>query len=483
MLSGSCSSTSSAGHCQQNAIIFIVSNGPLYLAEYGHDTVYTPAALTLGRIHWTLLRSATLLQKTGYTFVETHPPFGTYEPTDLGKEVGRDEINWWLTRRETNIELLRTKTEVALGAAQKLKHAAGDLIKVQLPSSYDTLLGALRDFADSNQTEIETLHEYVTWLYNRHQLAPTILFTYRVWGSTKRSDRWPEIELDKPETIESIKMFSEIALGLRDRQSYTYDRVYYDIGAHIYESLSVEEQAMGSAVIDVPHDLAVQRTAWETLKECGTYFTELRDSLGNILLDIDSLAEQWSIIKSASFWREFIAASIKARGAEPQLWDFKETLTLWHTKGDAKAKAKVEFAEDVAAFANARGGVILVGIADQSRTVVGLGLGKDLENRLQTTAEVLKTYIEYDKDLASFEQIEVLDEDTQKLCLVIIVAQACELVGVTDNEGHFTYPVRLQTGKRRGSPSEIASTKMHIKSYNFDFIEDLVQFVRHSTLA
>jgi hypothetical protein len=243
------------------------------------------------------------------------------------------------------------------------------------------------------------------------------------------------------------------------------------VGADIYEGDPTEP-------VVVPHDDAIRRTAWETFAECATYFTELRDSLGNILLDIDKLSEQRSLMHSASFWRSFIAASMDVKGAETQLWDFKKTLTMWHAKGEAKAKAKIEFAQDVAAFANARGGVILVGIADEPRAVVGLERGKELENRLQFAGIALKAHLEYDKDLVEFEQVEVQDNGVAKLCLITVVAQACQVVGVTDGAGHFTYPVRLQTGRSLGTLSEIGSRKTYLKSDNFDFVNELLQFVR-----
>jgi hypothetical protein len=425
-----------------------------------------------------LLRAATLLEKTGYTFTETHPPFGSYEPTALRKEIGKDEIHWWLIRREPNMEILRAKTKSTLDAVQKVKKAADGLANRQIPTSYEDLLRILREFCDSHEREINLLYEYVSWLRARDELAPTILFTYRVWGSTKRSDRWPEIDPDAPETDEWTKILSEMVLGLRDRQLCTYNRVHYGIGADLYDSMSPQEQAEGLEPIDVPYESAVRKTAWEAFAECATYFTELRDSLRNILLDIDKLSEQRLLIHSSSFWREFINASVKTEYAESRTWDFKETLPMWHSHGDAKAKAKIGFAEDVAAFANARGGVLLVGIADEPRVVIGLEPGKTLENDLQSAAAVLKAHLDYGRDLFFFEQVEVQVADVSKLYLIIVIAQACEVVGVTDGEGHFTYPVRLQTGKHRGTRTEIGSTKVHIKSDNFDFVEELLQFIR-----
>jgi hypothetical protein len=451
----------------------VVDLGPSYLSHSGHhDTLYSPTVLILGRIHWILLQSATLLGEKGFT--------DTHEPTDLGKEVGKDEINWWLTRKETNPEVLRAKTESVLEAVRTLKRAADGLRNRQLPTSYEGLLQILREFSDSHNPEIESLFQYVTWLRSRHELAPTILFTYRVWGTTERGDRWPQIEVETAETIEWTKLLSDIVLGLRNCRLFTYDSVHYGMGADIYDSMSPEEQ--DSKPVEVPYEEAIRRTAWETFRRCATYFTEIRDSLQNILLDIEKLAEQQFLIHSASFWRDFIVAAITAKKVEPQLWDFKETLTIWHATGDARTKAKVEFAEDVAAFANARGGVILVGIADKTRSVVGLQRGKELENRLQFAASVLKTHLDYDRDLAAFEQVEVPHKDLSRLCLIIVIAQASEVVGVNDGGGHFTYPVRLQTGKHLATRQSI--TKYYIKSDNFDFVKELLLFVRdHSRLA
>jgi hypothetical protein len=120
----------------------------------------------------------------------------------------------------------------------------------------------------------------------------------------------------------------------------------------------------------------------------------------------------------------------------------------------------------------------LVGIADEPRAVVGLERGKELENRLQFAGIALKAHLEYDKDLVEFEQVEVQDNGVAKLCLITVVAQACQVVGVTDGAGHFTYPVRLQTGRSLGTLSEIGSRKTYLKSDNFDFVNELLQFVR-----
>jgi hypothetical protein len=47
--------------------------------------------------------------------------------------------------------------------------------------------------------------------------APTILFAYRVWGSTRIGPRWREVQEDTPaeQSSETRQIMSEIALGLR----------------------------------------------------------------------------------------------------------------------------------------------------------------------------------------------------------------------------------------------------------------------------
>ena len=45
-----------------------------------------------------------------YKVVESNGIVRRNESTEFGKEVGRDEINWWLTRKETDLEDLREKT-------------------------------------------------------------------------------------------------------------------------------------------------------------------------------------------------------------------------------------------------------------------------------------------------------------------------------------------------------------------------------------
>jgi hypothetical protein len=128
----------------------------------------------------------------------------------------------------------------------------------------------------------------------------------------------------------------------------------------------------------------------------------------------------------------------------------------------------------VASLANAGGGVLVVGVTDR-REIVGVGGLRDLENRLKDASNVLATHIRYDRDILRFQQVEVPVNNHRKVCLVIVVAQARNVVGVDVGQGRYTYPVRQQTGLVRLAPTDIR--KLNILSDNYDFIRDLNQFI------
>jgi DNA-binding transcriptional regulator/RsmH inhibitor MraZ len=139
--------------------------------------------------------------------------------------------------------------------------------------------------------------------------------------------------------------------------------------------------------------------AIEIYDNCAVYFSELRRSLRNFVLDSQTMKQQFALFNSEKFWQDFIPKAVAAKMSEPQLWDFKETLTIWHVKEEeARKKARITFAEDVASFASASGGVRVVGVTDK-REIVGIGDGKDIENRLKAARDVLTIHLRYDNDI------------------------------------------------------------------------------------
>lgn len=444
--------------------------------DLSHEALFSDATLKLGEIHGAILKSAHLMDKLRWITVKKE--FGsTYERTEFGKQVGQDEIHWWIFRNETDADELLKITKEALEAAQTLKVESENL-KNNEPESYEALLVSLKEFANRHNAEIEALHKYVMLLQNRHPMAPRMLFTYRIWGSTRMADRTMQLDEEQTEkwNPDTIRALAETALGVQQRNYPVYLRKHQEVGFEIYERLDPETTPPDYQIVP-PEKTVVRRTAHAVYDNCAVYFSEIRDSIRNIKLDVERFIEERELYDSDDFWRTFITKASKLKTAEPQLWDFKETLSVWHTKSDPeRRKAKVTFAEDVASFANTRGGILVVGVNDH-REIVGIGDGRELEHRLKIATDVLASFLEYDREIVSFRQIEI-GERRDKICLVIVVSQACLAVGVSDGEGRFSYPVRRETGIERVSRSDTPVSKMFLKSDNRDFLKELKQFVR-----
>ena len=140
--------------------------------------------------------------------------------------------------------------------------------------------------------------------------------------------------------------------------------------------------------------------------------------------------------------------------------------------------AKVTFTKDIASFANASGGVLIIGVSDQ-REILGIAdNAKDVENRLKVAKETIAKYLDYKRDIVRFHQVVLPDKSgNTKICLAIIVAQAYESVAVSDGNGRYMYPICRETGIQLVSRDKLFS-RIHMKSDKYDFLSDLEQFIR-----
>src|SRR5439155_13539473 len=99
--------------------------------------------------------------------------------------------------------------------------------------------------------------------------------------------------------------------------------------------------------------------------------------------------------------------------------------------------------------------------------------------RLKTTRDVLTSRLDCDADLILFRQVVAKDsKNNEALCFLIVIGQAAESVGARDERGRFSFPVRIETGIERLSSKDIELRKANIENDNFDFLNQLEQFVR-----
>jgi len=389
---------------------------------------------------------------------------GTRELTDFGKEILPDEIHWWVFRKEKDVQELLTRTEDTLRSAQNLKEDSFRFKEECYPESYSDLMGKIEQFAEIHAGEIQALYDYVAWLSKKDVLAPCILYTYRVWGSTRLTDLQFEVTQDTiDEDEETVKICTELAIGLRTRFGYTIWSVYSDIMSDMASSVDPEYQ--GS--ISVPQQTLLIRTSHRILDKLADYCELLRQSLRNIILEVKLYNAETELLCRESFWKPFITKAM-AVSVENQLWDFKENLEMWGPKSEGRREAQLKFCEQVASFANAGGGAIIIGITDKlPRNVAGI---QDLENKLKYTMEVLEAHIGR-TDFIHLQPVVMKHEaGNDRDCLVVAIAQTKDVIVVKDASEQSLFPTRFQTGSHRSEYEKLRKSKVNIQYDNYGFI-------------
>lgn len=430
-----------------------------------HQILFSGSSLYVGQLHWYIQRSYAELNRL------SHTGKGSQHWTDFGKEVLPDEIHWWIFKKEDEISDLKTRTTEALASAQKLKEDSLRLSETYSAKSYSDLTREIKAFTDNHLQEIMVLLDFVIWLQNKDILAPCILYTYRVWGSTRLTDFMVMVNSQNiDEDPEAVKVCTETALGLRVRYDYTLNRVHSDMLYELYES---DPEGYRSPTIH--EDVLATRTSHKVLHRLADYFEQLRDSLRNILIEIELFNAETELLHQEAFWRQFVDKAMDSK-TENQLWDFKQTLDMWHSSGKAKEEAQLRFSEQVAAFANTRGGVLIIGVSDNlPRKLVGI---QDIENRLKYTKEVIGRFTGR-TDFVHFQQIAFEESgEMSNTYLVVAVAQTEAVIPVKDRSGRFSYPIRLETGMFRSDYDTVHRSKISLHHDNYGFILDLERGLR-----
>jgi hypothetical protein len=433
----------------------------------------------LGVLLWFLIHADTAMSglKSTRIRVNSGSTLSIYrdQATEFGREVGRDEIDWWINRKETDLAEFSKRAALALKSAQVLKESSHALKKIDV-ERYEELVEWIKAFAAKHSEQITAVLEFASWLHSRNPLAPTILFTYKVWGSTRLADRIAPItwvaNSPEEEGQEVMERLIETAWGFQSRGLYTYVHAAFDIAADFYDDPSKRD-------LPIPASRVVRWTARQVIDECATFFEFLRNSLRDIEKELEERSARETRITSELFWKSFVEKARKSAKVEPLTWDFKETLSFWHAaNGDARRIEKTKFASDIASFANAEGGCLIVGITD-SRKVVGVSNDlREVENRLTSTHQAIREHFSYPRDICRILQVSLADDDNvEKICFVVAVPKACEPAAATDGKGAYIYPQRTGSGTIKADKDQLLNARIHIKNDSYGFLDDLDQFV------
>jgi len=442
-----------------------------------HQTLFSGPSLDIGKIHWYIQKADTAMESRRRVKQEEAGFVNIMKEvlTPFGEEVGVDEIHWWVFKKETNMKELLDRTNSALTSAQKLKEDSLSLKSMPTPESYASIVARIKEFTERDAKEIRGLYDYVIWLHGRDVLAPIILFTPRVWGTTRLSDRMVQITADSiEEDGKTVEKCMEKAFGLRGRFGYTMDEVHRSIAAKIYDSIDPEDEWPSSD--PVSKNTLLAQTSHHVFDEISTYFEFIRNSLRNIVLETEKYNDQARLLYNESFWSRFVTKAMASNRVETQLWDFKNTLEMWQCKEEKKQEFEVAFSEQVSSYANSSGGALIIGITDEpARKVVGI---QDLENKMKFTKSVLDRCTGGNASFVHFQQIRLKDEsDQERDCLIIAIAQTKKVIQVKDQNGRFSCPTRQATGLHRSEHDEVLQSKASILYDNYNFLSSLSAFL------
>jgi hypothetical protein len=233
----------------------------------------------------------------------------------------------------------------------------------------------------------------------------------------------------------------------------------------------------------ISEETLVPSVANFVLGECAEYFAFLRDSLRRILSTIETWQQSQTEFESEAYWRRFVEIATATALQEPEYFDFKQTIDFWHRpKGEPKNKAKFEFCKDIAAFANAGGGVLLVGVTDD-RDVVGIDAGLDLESCTKSLYDAEAKHLRSSNGLIRTIEFSVDNANgSPATCLAILVPEASVPISV-DLDGAHHYPIRKGPGKIAGSHQQVADGKSQfLKTSSFERLKSrLSAFLEYGT--
>jgi Putative DNA-binding domain len=333
------------------------------------------------------------------------------ELTSFGCEVGADVPRWWVFAREPHVPEFWNETKQLFLVAQKLVRSAERLCRRPAPN-YEHIIRELAEFLRRHGSEIESFLTYADHLSAKHKLAPAILFSYAVWGSTKRGDR--TLDRCTAKGVTRLRLAGEMALGIHHRMGPTLFRVWMDLLDDAYEAAGEEGYPLVSA------STLLHMVQIGIRENVVAYFTNLRDSLRHIDTLCQEFLQREHLYADDRFARRLLKKISSQKSAvETDLWDIKEALEMWSAPQLRKEAATIEFVEDVAAFANNRGGVLIIGVTNDTHEIVGVDKP---ENRIKKIEAVIRKYT--DALVVDFVRIRaVFFAGVTRPCIIIVVGE------------------------------------------------------------
>lgn len=269
--------------------------------------------------------------------------------------------------------------------------------------------------------------------------------------------------IEEPELF----IFPGLQTKIRDKFLHSSDKIQMFVSTHSPRFL-IEDDSKCSVY-------SVQKTdggsiAFKVPKE---KFSKICEDLE---VDLEEYEKQKSIKNDENFWRSFIIKVIE-EPIENKLWDFKETLKMWKAPdSNEKRKGQIEFCEDIAGFANSEGGVLIVGITNKIPREIK-GIEESLERKVQDCRDKILKWTDYDKDFFQIKTISLSDKKGSiKTCVIIIVAQTKEVIGVKQENEDYSYKIRLETGCKSFNRNKIKETKKNLYDDNYNFFKNLKEF-------
>ena len=194
----------------------------------------------------------------------------------------------------------------------------------------------------------------------------------------------------------------------------------------------------------------------------------------NMEIVLDEYEQDQLLFYNDLFWKKFIKKAMNRE--EDQSWDFKQIYEMWKVSNPSvKRKKRIEFCEDLAAFANAEGGVIIIGITDKiPRKIVGL---ERIEEKIISIPSILTKFTNLKLTTCVMRDLLIKSEcEEEYRLLVIIIPQTKNVIEVKGLDQKFSYPIRVGAGSNKSNYSTILESKKKIFRPNFKFIRKLFEF-------